>query len=219
MPHVPVFHHVTGEWRSRWRGHIHGYAVIVSLPAGVVLTLLASGPLATSASAIYAASLVALFGTSAAYHLFARSARLQHVMQRADHCMVYVLIAGTYTPVCLLALPRALGITMLAIVWGVAILGMVLKAMWKARKFATSLYLVLGWIVVAVVPWVYERAGGAALALYAVGGVVFTAGSVMFLRRFPRLRPESFGFHEVWHVMTVAAVVCQFAATALLLRR
>ena len=120
MPHTPVFHHVTGEWRARWRGRIHGGAVLVALPAGVVLTLLASGPLATTATAIYSASLVALFGTSAAYHLFARSRRVQHVMQRADHCMVYVLIAGTYTPVCLLALPRTMGITLLSVVWGIS---------------------------------------------------------------------------------------------------
>ena len=219
MPHTPVFHHVTGEWRARWRGRIHGGAVLVALPAGVVLTLLASGPLATTATAIYSASLVALFGTSAAYHLFARSRRVQHVMQRADHCMVYVLIAGTYTPVCLLALPRTMGITLLSVVWGIAVVGMVLKAMWKARRFATSLYVVLGWIVLAVIPWVYQHAGATALSLYAVGGVVFTTGAVMFLRRYPRLRPEVFGFHEVGHVMTVAAVVLQFTATALLLRR
>ena len=219
MPHTPVFHHVTGEWRARWRGRIHGGAVLVALPAGVVLTLLASGPLATTATAIYSATLVALFGTSAAYHLCARSRRVQHVMQRADHCMVYVLIAGTYTPVCLLALPRTMGITLLSVVWGIAVVGMVLKAMWKARRFATSLYVVLGWIVLAVIPWVYQHAGATALSLYAVGGVVFTTGAVMFLRRYPRLRPEVFGFHEAWHVMTVAAVVLQFTATALLLRR
>ncbi|MFZ9532249.1 MAG: PAQR family membrane homeostasis protein TrhA [Ilumatobacteraceae bacterium] len=218
MPHTPVFHHVTGEWRARWRGRIHGGAVLVALPAGVVLTLLASGPLATTATAIYSASLVALFGTSAAYHLFARSQRVQRVMQRLDHCMVYVLIAGTYTPVCLLALPRTLGVTLLSVVWGLAVIGMVLKAMWRARKFATSLYIVLGWIVMAVIPWVYQHAGATALSLYAVGGVVFTAGAVMFMRRYPRLRPEVFGFHEVWHVMTVTAVVLQFTATALLLR-
>lgn len=219
MPHTPVFHHMTGEWRARWRGRIHGGAVLVALPAGVVLTLLASGPLATSATAIYSISLVALFGTSAVYHLFARSQRMQRVMQRADHCMVYVLIAGTYTPVCLLALPRTMGITLLSVVWGIAVVGMVLKAMWRARKFATSLYIVLGWIVLAVVPWVYRHAGATTLSFYAVGGVVFTSGAVMFLRRYPRLRPEVFGFHEVWHVMTVAAVVLQFTATALLLRR
>ncbi|MFZ9721752.1 MAG: PAQR family membrane homeostasis protein TrhA [Ilumatobacteraceae bacterium] len=219
MSHSPVFHHVTGEWRARWRGRIHGGAVLVAIPAGLALTVLASGPMATVATAIYSVSLVALFATSATYHLFTRSRRMQHMMQRADHCMVYVLIAGTYTPVCLLALPRPLGIILLVMVWGIAAVGMVLKAMWKARKFATSLYIVLGWVVLAVVPWVYRHVGVTTLSFYAVGGVVFTSGAVMFMRRYPRLRPEVFGFHEVWHVMTVAAVVLQFTATALLLRR
>ncbi|MGA0377774.1 MAG: PAQR family membrane homeostasis protein TrhA [Ilumatobacteraceae bacterium] len=219
MSHSPVFHHVTGEWRARWRGRIHGGAVLVAIPAGLALTVLASGPMATVATAIYSVSLVALFATSATYHLFTRSRRMQHMMQRADHCMVYVLIAGTYTPVCLLALPRPLGIILLVMVWGIAAVGMVLKAMWKARKFATSLYIVLGWVVLAFVPWVYRHVGVTTLSFYAVGGVVFTSGAVMFMRRYPRLRPEVFGFHEVWHVMTVAAVVLQFTATALLLRR
>ena len=219
LPHRPVFHHVTGRWRPRWRGRIHGGATLVTIPAGAALIIAANGAVATTAVAIYAMSLCALFATSASYHLFTPSERTQRVMQRVDHSMVYVLIAGTYTPVCLLALPRTMGITLLSVVWGIAVVGMVLKAMWRARKFATSLYIVLGWIVLAVVPWVYQHAGATALSLYAVGGVVFTSGAVMFLRRYPRLRPEVFGFHEVWHVMTVAAVVLQFTATALLLRR
>ena len=218
MTHTPVFHHVLGEWRSQWRGRIHAGAFFVALPTGLVLTFFADGVTATVAAAIYAVSLVLLFGTSASYHLFARSPRVQKVMQRVDHSMVFVLIAGTYTPVCLLALPTAVGITLLVVVWLIAALGIALKATWKARKFSSSLYLVLGWVVIAVVPLVYERTGVVTLALYASGGVIFTTGAVMFLRRVPRLRPAVFGFHEVWHVMTVAAVACQFAATALLVR-
>lgn len=218
VPHVPVFHHPTGLWRPRWRGRIHGGAALVAFPAVIVLVMFAEGALATTASAIYAASLIALFGTSASYHLFARSPRMQHVMQRVDHSMVYVLIAGTYTPVCMVALPRSIGVPLLIVVWSIAALGIVLKSVWRARKFASSLYLVLGWIVILVLPWAYRHAGPMSLSLYAVGGVIFTAGAVMFLRKFPRLRPEVFGFHEMWHVMTVLAVACQFAATFLILR-
>lgn len=218
VPHVPVFHHPTGLWRPRWRGRIHGGAALVAFPAVIVLVMFAEGALATTASAIYAVSLIALFGTSASYHLFARSPRMQHVMQRLDHSMVYVLIAGTYTPVCMVALPRSIGIPLLIVVWSIAALGIVLKSVWRARKFASSLYLVLGWIVILVLPWAYRHAGPISLSLYAVGGVIFTAGAVMFLRKFPRLRPEVFGFHEIWHVMTVLAVACQFAATFLILR-
>lgn len=216
--HRPVFHHPTGLWRPRWRGRIHGGAVLVTLPAVVALVLFADGTIATTSTAVYATSLVALFGTSAAYHLFARSSRVQHVMQRIDHSMVYVLIAGTYTPVCLVALPRAIGVPLLVVVWSVAVLGIVLKSLWRARKFASSLYLVMGWIVILVLPWAYRHAGPVSLSLYAVGGLIFTAGAVMFLRKFPRLRPEVFGFHEMWHVMTVLAVGCQFAATFMIVR-
>jgi len=218
VAHSPVFHHPTGLWRPRWRGRIHGGAVIASLPAVIALIVYAEGALATTASAIYATSLVALFGTSASYHLFARSKRVQHAMQRIDHSMVYVLIAGTYTPVCLVALPRPIGIPLLVVVWSIAVLGIVLKSLWRARKFASSLYIVLGWIVILVLPWAYRHAGPASLSLYAAGGIIFTTGAVMFLRKYPRLRPEVFGFHEMWHVMTVLAVICQFAATMLIVR-
>ena len=213
-----VLHHVTGEFRSRWRGRIHAYAVFAALPAGIALIVLAKGALATTATSIYVASLMLLFGTSASYHILARSRRAQLVMQRLDHSMVFVLIAGTYTPVCLLALPGALGIVMLCVVWSIAAVGIVLKSMWRARVFASVLYIVLGWIVVFVLPWAYQHIGPVALSLYAIGGTVFTTGAVMFYRRWPRLRPAHFGFHEVWHVMTVVAVVLQFTATALVVR-
>lgn len=218
LPHVPVFHHPTGLWRPRWRGRVHGGAVVVALPAGIVLTILASGTVSTIAMAVYSASLVALFGTSASYHLFARTRRVQGIMQRVDHSMVYVLIAGTYTPVCLLALPDHIGIPLLIVVWSIACLGIVLKSLWRARRFASSLYMILGWVVIVVLPWAHQGAGLVSLLLYAVGGIIFTTGAVMFLRRIPRLKPEVFGFHEMWHVMTVVAVVFQFSATALLVR-
>ncbi len=218
MPYQPVLHHITGEFRSRWRGRIHACAVCAALPAGIVLIVLARGAVATTASSIYVASMLLLFGTSASYHILARSRRAQLVMQRLDHSMVYVLIAGTYTPVCLVALPGALGIVMLCVVWAIAALGIVLKSIWRARVFASLLYVVLGWIVLFVLPWAYEHIGPTGLALYAAGGTVFTAGAVMFYRRWPRLRPTQFGFHEVWHLLTVVAVVLQFTATALLVR-
>jgi hemolysin III len=211
-----VLHHITGEFRSRWRGRIHACAVCAAIPAGVALIVFAEGATAITAVAVYVASLVLLFGTSASYHMLARSHRAQLVMQRLDHSMVYVLIAGTYTPVCLLALPGELGIVMLCVVWAIATLGIVLKSIWRARVFASILYVVLGWIVIFVLPWAYHQLGFVPLVLYAVGGTLFTAGAVMFYRKWPRLRPAQFGFHEVWHSVTVVAVMLQFVATALL---
>ncbi|NBT27626.1 MAG: hemolysin III family protein, partial [Actinobacteria bacterium] len=108
----------------------------------------ARGTIATIAVTIYAASLCALFATSASYHLFTRSERAQRVMQRVDHSMVYVLIAGTYTPVCLLALPRALGVAYLFLIWISASIGIALKVRWRGRKTAAAMYLVIGWAVV-----------------------------------------------------------------------
>jgi len=218
VTYQPVLHHITGEFRSRWRGRIHACAVCAAVPAGVALIVFAEGATAITAVAVYVASLVLLFGTSASYHMLARSRRAQLVMQRLDHSMVYVLIAGTYTPVCLLALPGELGIVMLCVVWAIATLGIVLKSIWRARVFASILYVVLGWIVIFVLPWAYHQLGFVPLALYAVGGTLFTAGAVMFYRKWPRLRPAQFGFHEVWHSVTVVAVMLQFVATALLVR-
>jgi len=219
LPHRPVFHHVTGRWRPRWRGRIHGGATLVTIPAGAALIIAADGAIATTAVAIYATSLCALFATSASYHLFTRSERAQRVMQRVDHSMVYVLIAGTYTPVCLLALPRPLGLTYLALIWVAAAIGIALKVQWRGRKTAAAMYLIIGWAVVFVIPWAFERIGVVGLSLYAAGGIVFSVGAVLFYKQWPRLRPDVFGFHELWHVLTVVAVTLQFGASAVLISR
>jgi hemolysin III len=214
-----VFHHVTGRWRPRWRGRIHGGATFVTIPAGIALAIAAPGALATTAVSIYVASLVALFATSASYHLLTRSERAQRIMQRLDHSMVYVLIAGTYTPVCLLALPRSMGIVFLSLIWVAAGVGIVLKVRWRGRKTAAAMYLLIGWAIVVVIPWAYHSIGAVGLALYAAGGIVFSLGAVLFYKQWPVLRPEVFGFHELWHVLTVVAVVLQFSASAVMIAR
>ena len=219
MPHRPVFHHVTGRWRPRWRGRIHGGASLVTIPAGVALTVAAQGTAATIAVAIYASSLCALFTTSACYHLFTRSEQAQRIMQRVDHGMVYVLIAGTYTPVCILALPRVLGSVFLCVIWSAAAVGIGLKVSWRGVKTASVMYLVIGWAIVLVLPWAYDRIGAVGLALYAAGGIIFSVGAVLFYKQWPSLKPDVFGFHEVWHVMTVVAVTLQFGASAILVTR
>ena len=210
---------MTGRWRPRWRGRIHGGATLVTIPAGAGLIIAANGAIATTAVSIYVASMSALFATSASYHLFTRSERTQRIMQRVDHSMVFVLIAGTYTPVCLLALPRPLGITYLSLIWISAAVGIILKMLWRGMKTAAVMYLVLGWAVVFVIPWVYDHVGAVGLTLYAAGGVVFSVGAVLFYKQWPTLKPEVFGFHEMWHVFTVIAVALQFGASAVLISR
>ena len=219
MPHVPVFQHAMGKWRPRWRGRIHGGAVAVTLPAGIILTLVTPSGLARVAVFVYVASLLALFSTSASYHLFTRTQRAQRTMRQLDHAMVYVLIAGTYTPVCLLALPRNVGVPFLIAIWLAAALGITLKITWRAHKTSGAMYLVIGWAALIILPWSYHRAGFTSLLLFALGGIVYTVGAILFYLQRPQLKPLVFGFHEVWHVFTVVAVALQFAGVGVLIAR
>ena len=219
MPHVPVFQHAIGKWRPRWRGRIHGGAVAVTLPAGIILTLVTPSGLARVAVFVYVASLLALFSTSASYHLFTRTQRAQRTMRQLDHAMVYVLIAGTYTPVCLLALPRTIGVVFLIGIWCAALIGIVLKITWRAHKVSGAMYLIIGWAALIILPWAYHRAGFTSLLLFALGGIVYTVGAVLFYLQRPQLRPLVFGYHEVWHVFTVVAVALQFAGVGVLIAR
>ena len=219
MPHVPVFQHAIGKWRPRWRGRIHAVAVAVTLPAGIILTLVTPSGLPRVAVFVYVVSLLALFSTSASYHLFTRTQRSQRTMRQLDHAMVYVLIAGTYTPVCLLALPRNVGVAFLIGIWCAAFLGIALKITWRAHKVSGAMYLIIGWAALIILPWAHHRAGFTSLFLFALGGIVFTVGAILFYLQRPQLRPLVFGYHEVWHVFTVVAVALQFAGVGVLIAR
>ena len=219
MPHVPVFQHAIGKWRPSWRGRIHGVAVAVTIPAGIVLTLVTPSGLPRIAVLVYVLSLLALFSTSASYHLLTRSQRAQRTMRQLDHAMVYVLIAGTYTPVCLLALPRKIGVPFLIAIWLAAALGITLKITWRAHKTSGAMYLVIGWAALIILPWTYRMAGFTSLLLFALGGIVYTVGAILFYLQRPQLKPLVFGFHEVWHVFTVVAVALQFAGVGVLIAR
>ena len=219
MPHVPVFQHAIGKWRPSWRGRIHGVAVAVTIPAGMVLTLVTPSGLPRIAVLVYVLSLLALFSTSASYHLLTRSQRAQRTMRQLDHAMVYVLIAGTYTPVCLLALPRKIGVPFLIAIWLAAALGITLKITWRAHKTSGAMYLVIGWAALIILPWSYHMAGFTSLLLFALGGIVYTVGAILFYLQRPQLKPLVFGFHEVWHVFTVVAVALQFAGVGVLIAR
>jgi len=219
VPHVPVFQHAIGKWRPSWRGRIHGVAVAVTIPSGIVLTLVTPSGLPRIAVLVYVLSLLALFSTSASYHLLTRSQRAQRTMRQLDHAMVYVLIAGTYTPVCLLALPRKIGVPFLIAIWLAAALGITLKITWRAHKTSGAMYLVIGWAALIILPWSYRMAGFTSLLLFALGGIVYTVGAILFYLQRPQLKPLVFGFHEVWHVFTVVAVALQFAGVGVLIAR
>lgn len=195
-----------------WRGVLHTFAFATAIPAGLALVMAADRPAARAGVAIYALSLVAVFGTSAAYHRLARSPTSRRIMRRLDHSMIYVMIAGTYTPVCLVVLPPAWGIPMLAVVWTGAVVGITLKLVSAERLSvpANTLYLVMGWTAVVATPTILSHMPGSAVALMVAGGVAYTVGAVVLFVRRPDPHPTIFGYHEVWHALTVAAGACHF---------
>lgn len=197
----------------RWRGRLHSWAFVCSVPAGVALVVLAERASARIAVAIYVVSLAALFGTSAAYHRLARSSTAKRRLRRLDHSMIYVLIAGTYTPLCVLALPAVWGIPVLAAVWGAAAAGVVVKAadIQGLVGVADALYIILGWAVIVALPVLVASIPASGLALMVTGGIAYTVGAVVFLRGRPDPRPDVFGFHEVWHACAVIGAVSHFA--------
>jgi hemolysin III len=200
--------------RPLWRGKLHSWAFFATIPAGIVLVVVADGTAATVGAAIYAVTLLLLFGTSASYHRLAHSVRAREIMQRLDHSMIYLLIAGTYVPLCLVALPPAWGVPMLALVGGLALLGVVLKLGWfhGARKVSYSLYIVMGWVALVAAPVLVDSLTTVQLGLIVAGGVAYTIGFPVLMRRRPDPWPATFGYHEVWHLLTIIAAVLHFAA-------
>ena len=206
--------------KPRLRGRIHQVAFFVSIPAGVILVLLAHGPTATTVAAVYAASLAAVFGSSAAYHLGRWTERSRRRMKRLDHSMIFVLIAASYTPVAALVLGGTWEAVLLSVVWAGAVVGVTLKL---ARPdglhvVGGALYIVLGWLAVIALPQLLHEMTVAEVVLMVVGGLLYTAGAIVLARRRPDPSPATFGYHEVWHAFMVAAASCHYAMILLLLR-
>jgi hemolysin III len=203
--------------KPRLRGVSHQYAFYVALAAGAALVVLARGGEARVAALVYAFSLAAMFGASALYHRIDWSPRPRAWLRRLDHSMIFVLVAGTYTPFALLVLAPVLGWTVLGVVWGGALAGVVISLVWiDAPRWLTAvLYVALGWASVVTMPQLWDRAGAMAVALLATGGLLYTAGAVVYARRRPDPVPRVFGYHEVFHVLVIAAAAVHFAAVAL----
>jgi hemolysin III len=209
-----------GMEKPVWRGRIHQVAFFISVPAGVALVVLADGWVAKLAAAIYALSLSAVFASSAAYHRGRWTPTALRRMKRLDHSMIFVLIAGSYTPVALLVLHGPWQIVMLSIVWTIAAVGITLKVVRidGFRVLTSTLYMVAGWVALVAFPQILRTMPAPALILTIVGGLLYTAGAIVFATKHPDPSPEVFGYHEVWHAFMAAAVVCHFAMIALLVR-
>jgi hemolysin III len=194
----------------------HQYAFFASLITGLVLVLVAPTLRATTAAAIYAVSVSGLFGASALYHRISWRPAARRWMRRLDHSMIFVLIAGTYTPFALLVLHGTLSGVVLAVVWGGALAGVMLKLAWvdAPKWLMAAIYVALGWVGAATIPQMLSRAGVGAVTLLAVGGLLYTVGAVVYALRRPNPLPKVFGYHEIFHVLVIAAAAAHYAAIA-----
>jgi hemolysin III len=201
------------------RGRFHEIAFFVSIPAGVALVALADTGKARFAAAVFAVGLAGVFGASAAYHRVAWSPPALRRMKRLDHSMIFVLIAGTYTPLCLLALNGVWGFAMLATVWAGAITGIVLKQVDidGMRRLSGFLYIALGWVSIVILPQLFRNLSVTASVLVVAGGLLYTLGAIVFATKRPDPNPAVFGYHEIWHAFTAGAGLCHYAAVLLLI--
>jgi len=202
--------------RPRLRGVVHQWSFFVALVAGVVLVMTAPPGRATAAAAVYAVALAGLLGTSALYHRISWRPAVRARWRRIDHSMIFVLIAGTYTPFAALVLSGSTQTVVLAGVWGGAAAGIVFSLVWVSapKWLAAAVYVALGWFSLVAFSQIIDRAGIGALALLLGGGVLYTAGALVYARRRPDPSPAVFGYHEVFHVLVVAAAVAHFVAVA-----
>lgn len=197
------------------RGVSHEIAAGVALAGWIALAVFASPGRARLAANVYGASLFTLFAVSAAYHRPTWRPRARLLMRRLDHSAIFLLIAGTYTPFCLL-LPPSSGRPLLGLVWGGAAAGFLQSLAWPRapKALSAAVYVLLGWVVVPVLPALRAALGAGAVALLAGGGAVYTFGAFVYAARRPDPFPRVFGYHEVFHALVIAAAACHFAVAA-----
>jgi hemolysin III len=208
---------VAATLKPRLRGVSHQWAFFVSLVTGAALVLAAPSGRAALATSIYAVSVAGLFGASALYHRISwASATTRRWMRRLDHSMIFLLIAGTYTPFALLALRGPLATAILIVVWSAAAAGIVLKLVWidAPKTLVAVIYVALGWVALAAFPQMIARIGVTATMLVAAGGVLYTVGAVVYALRRPDPVPAVFGYHEVFHALVIVAAALQYAVVA-----
>jgi hemolysin III len=219
LPHVPLTEDAAEHPAPRptWRGWIHAVTAPVALVAGIVLVALAHGTEAKWASAVFALTSLLLFGNSALYHRVAWSPPVKRTLKRIDHANIFLLIAGTYTPISLLALPPGPGLVLLVVVWGGALLGIAFRVFWigAPRWLYVPIYVGLGWAAVVDFPALWSS-NAPMLTLVVAGGVLYTLGALVYGLKRPDPFPAHFGFHEIFHTCTVLAFLCHWTAALLI---
>jgi hemolysin III len=198
--------------RPLWRGSIHQAAFFMSLGACGLLLALASTKLVLVSFLVYSFGLLSLFGTSAIYHRLDWSIDARSILKRCDHSAIFLLIAGTFTPVCLLALPDPSGVQLLKIIWSVAVLGILKTIFWThaPRWLSVLFYIGMGWSILPYLGDLKTSLGETSLIFLALGGVFYSVGAVFYALKKPVLYPKYFGYHELFHSMTLVAAILHF---------
>jgi hemolysin III len=205
--------------KPRFRGVSHQWAFFVSLVTGLVLLLIAPNGEARFAAAVYSGSVCALFGTSALYHRINwRSLSARRWMRRLDHSMIFVLIAGTYTPFSLLALEGKIATAILIVVWSGALAGVVLQLVWvdAPRALSAIVYIAMGWVALVAFPQMLDKIGVTGTALVAAGGLLYSVGAIIYATKRPNPVPKVFGYHEVFHALVIAAAALHYSVVAVI---
>jgi hemolysin III len=203
--------------KPRLRGWIHLGTFPVVLAAGIVLVVLAPGGSPRISSAIFAVTAALLFGTSALYHRGTWSPRWSGILKRLDHSNIFLIIAGTYTPLAVTLLPASRERTLLWLIWGGAIAGVLFRVFWVGapRWLYTPVYIALGWVAIFYLPDFLHTGGAGVITLIAVGGGLYTLGAVVYATKKPNPSPRWFGFHEVFHAFTVLAFLAHYVGVSI----
>jgi hemolysin III len=217
MPISEGYREQAADLKPSWRGWIHTGVLPLVIASGIVLIVLAEGPVAKAASAIFFASSFLLFGNSALYHRFNWKPKIKVALKRIDHANIFVLIAGSYTPITLLALPKDKALWLMFVIWGTALLGIGFRVFWinAPRWLYVPIYVAMGWAAIAFVGD-FMNANAPMMILVLSGGLAYTIGAVVYGLKKPNPFPGHFGFHEIFHSLTVLAFMSHWTAALLI---
>lgn len=217
LPLSQISGEVEPEGKPTWRGWIHTGVLPIVVIGGIILLVVADGTIAKIASAVFFACSLLLFGTSAIYHRFNWGPKAKLALKRVDHANIFLLIAGSYTPVSLLGLSQDKGLPLLLGIWATALLGIGFRVFWISapRWLYVIIYIAMGWAAIVYIGDLLE-ANLAMMVLVIVGGLFYTLGAVAYAMKRPNPVPGHFGFHEIFHSFTVLAFLCHWSAVLLI---
>jgi hemolysin III len=207
--------------RPLWRGRLHQFALLVLAPLFVALVVLSRSVEAKLVAAVYGLGVCSMLTVSTIYHRWVHTPAARAAWQRRDHAMIFAAIAGSFTPVCVLAVPHSWGIPVLALMWAACLAGAATKfTNWRHRRVVGGvLYIGLGWASAVVIPPVWQNTGPLPVLLIGIGGLFYTGGAILLYHRRPRLRPAVFSYHETWHACTVIAAIAHLAGVWTIINR